>query len=362
MKEHSIQGKEIHIRKTKTRKEMKNHRINSQTSEKVYSSGKKKKKQSFEEFAPYYRNTGTQIKSAFAMNQHQRSTDYSTRAQHPPSINQDPEYPRYGKQPPHQPPQHYGSAHHIRMNNKNQEYQDPRFFYPKGFKKAQFGSEEMRVNSDKHIKRNNEIARQRSGFATGGRSNQGFDYHQNPNFPPYGKQAYPPSGNFYQRGVHRSNSMREGPHPNPYYQKPYYPDPYYQQNHQNFQQHHNRGRGGFHQHNNYPKFHSERMVMPRGRGGSRNLPPRNGEFYPQRDMRAYGSDMMIKGGPQGGEYYGYNYQNERQNGFSGNFRDKDMRRVAGDDEAHNNEQFKIHEFMEGEEEEEENLQRADVQF
>lgn len=324
---------------------MKNTRLESQTSEKVYSSGHKKNQNRFQEFGPYYNHTASTIRSAFIPN---RMSNYSNVPQNPNSSKNGSEFHQYGKNPPFNPYQ-YGSAHHIR---RDQRMHDPRFLNQNQFQQRQNPPppqhmNDMRYNSDKHIQHNRGEFNHLQGS---GRKKSGFGRQMMQN-PQFGNNGYYPPPHAYDQRNQMPGPQRDqynNFNPNQYDPQNYSFHPQ-NGNQQNFNQ------NNFYPPQNYPEFRSERRLMDRR---NNMLPPPQGQFYPQRDMRNYGSDMNIRGNPQNqDDYYYYNYHNQQGHGqFS-----RGRHPFPREDERNH---FRINEFMEGEEEHEEDneLRRADVPF
>lgn len=339
--------------------------MNSQASEKVYSTSRKEKQQppQFAEFGPYYQHTASTIRSAFAANQrkgHPRNPGY--RGYH----EQDQSYQGYGAYPPPSY-QQFSSAHHIKRDTRDPRDlrgppPDPRFVYPHDGYGREQGRSDYRFRSDKHINHAREnFARERGhnsrrDSAMDPSLHAGYD----PRDPRGDPRGYPPQqgGNFRGSYHQKIGNMPPG-HYNRHYQQPPYGYSNDPRSRDNFYP--QQGPGQFYPPQSYPEFRSERRVMHPGRFPHRD--DGRGNFYPQRDMKGFNSDMNIGRDPhrKGQEAYAYNYPNEHQNEFSRGYGERgSLRDVYGREK----EPFMINEFMQGEEEEEDDngLQRADVPF
>lgn len=383
---------------------MKDERMISETSEKVKSYGGGGMTQQFTDFSPYYHNTASTIKSAFAVNNsryaEQSSDSRNTPVYYPLKYPGNNHYPgSNGNQVPHQ----FSSEHHIMKkeggydNTRDMPYRDPRFLYP-GDKNHNGGfnrhwesdrQETMAFNSDKHIQYGNNLNfqppnRNEYNHPRGGGRRSSFGpgpWMNNPNGP-QGRRG--PSDNEY------STSQKSGNQPN--FQNNGYPH-----NIGNFKNHippagYNPAYNDYHGHKNfqethqYSDFRSERQVNYQNYSNQQyhqnhniNNPSnqnfnfgqfdgrRGGNFHPQRNMREFNSDMNIgynepQGG--GGEFYAYHYPNEHQNENSWGYGGKgNLRNINSNSKFNPRGKGRNNEFMVAEEDnDDDELQRVDGPF
>jgi len=335
---HIVRGKQIHLRQTHTRKEMKNKRIKSDIGD--------EEQPQFNNFGPYYFGTGRDLHS---------------------DLNLPPSYGR-GGHPPQEP--FFKSAYHIRKpdyfeNEKdhyyqaNSEYgQNPVGFTPMGYG---FKSEQeipmhppqgYRQRSNKNIGQNpNDWQR---GYP------QPLPHHQQqfrPNHRPGRAPGLFPPNERYQHPQEWPKGHPQGRNGHGYNQYP----PNYGQ------------RGHYHPKGQVPvnvnrEFYSERKLYPprMGRNGQGHLAPghQQGSF---KGVKSFNSEMNIGMRGRGHQNWipakrnGYNsgYQvNHPQGGVPyGSMRDMSSGANQNFSNPHSQ-----NVFMEGDEEEDSTLQRANVPF